>query len=95
LSTRRAAVGLEVIRNSSVLVMWQQGFRGQGVRVGILDEGIDGSVVGGRAAPGSAVQIGGGGISSHGSMCAADVLVAAFGAFAPLSLLGIPNSAGP
>lgn len=58
---------------------WTSGNRGEGVVVGIIDSGIDGTeypVAGGfnRAggqAPGAAA------IDSHGSMCAADVLVAA------------------
>jgi serine protease AprX len=77
----RPAVTVEEIREKlGVAAVWERtGHRGDGVIVGIIDSGIDGSeypVVGGfnRAggqAPGAAP------IESHGSMCAADVLVAA------------------
>ena len=59
--------------------VWKQGHDGTGVVVGLLDQGIDGSeypVAGGFVRAG-AQQPGAGSITSHGSMCAADVLVAA------------------
>ena len=74
------AVSIDAIRDHlGVGDVWQSGHRGDGIIVGIVDEGIDGTeypVIGGfnRAgaqAPGAAS------IRSHGSMCAADVLVAA------------------
>lgn len=75
-----AGVPVEEIQDRlGVEELWQTGARGGGVIVGVLDEGIDGSeypVAGGFARPG-AQQPGQGVITSHGSMCAADVLVAA------------------
>jgi serine protease AprX len=76
----RPGVSLETIQERlEVEGPWGSGARGDGIIVGLLDEGIDGSeypVVGGYARPG-AQQPGGAAITSHGSMCAADVLVAA------------------
>lgn len=62
--------------------VWRNGYRGQNIVVGIIDEGVNGQVypvVGGYSGtnaptPGSAL------ITSHGSMVAADILVAAPGA---------------
>ena len=72
-------VSVEVIQEQlGVEQVWASG-RGQGVVVGILDQGIDGTeypVTGGWERAG-AQQPGKGAIDSHGSMCAADVLVAA------------------
>jgi subtilisin family serine protease len=59
--------------------IWAEGFTGQGLAIGILDEGIDGGVypvtdgfaLSGSPEPGTAA------VTSHGSMCAADVLIAA------------------
>jgi serine protease AprX len=59
--------------------VWSEGSRGEGVLVAIVDEGVNGDeypVVGGLkgqigSEPGTAP------ITSHGSMCAADVLIAA------------------
>ena len=76
----RLVVDVDVVRERlGIDALWQSGHRGQGMIVGVIDDGIDGTeypVVGGfnRAggqAPGAAP------ITSHGSMCAADVLVAA------------------
>ncbi|MGH3366535.1 MAG: S8 family peptidase [Nocardioidaceae bacterium] len=76
----RPGVSVDVIQEQLDLAdAWASGHRGKGVVVGIVDSGIDGTeypVAGGfdRAggqAPGAAA------IDSHGSMCAADVLVAA------------------
>jgi serine protease AprX len=58
--------------------VWDTGHRGEDVVVGLLDEGIDGSVYpvnGGYALP-DGQQPGAAPITSHGSMCAADILVA-------------------
>jgi subtilisin family serine protease len=67
------------------------------VIVGIIDEGINGSVypvVGGFTAPGAPAP-GSADITSHGSMCAADVLVAApFARLYDYPFLGVPNSGG-
>jgi subtilisin family serine protease len=77
--------------------LFQAGYRGQGVVVGILDEGIDGSIypVLGGFVRSNAQLPGQGRITSHGSMCAADVLVAAPGAtLLDYPFLGIPDSGG-
>lgn len=87
--TIRALLGAERV--------WRDGFRGQNVGVAIIDEGVDGRVypvVGGFSRPG-AQQPGTAPITSHGSMCAADVLVAAPSAkLYDYPFLGIPNSGG-
>jgi subtilisin family serine protease len=76
----RAAVSVDEIRaRLGVEAVWETGARGGGVVVGLLDEGINGDqypVAGGFARP-EALQPGEAAIGSHGSMCAADVLVAA------------------
>lgn len=76
----RPGVSVEAIQERlGVAGAWERGARGEGVVVGILDEGIDGTeypVTGGWERAG-AQQPGAGAIDSHGSMCAADVLVAA------------------
>jgi len=77
--------------------LFQSGYRGQGVVVGILDEGINGSVypVAGGFARRNAQLPGQASITSHGSMCAADVLVAAPSAtLFDYPFLGIPDSGG-
>jgi serine protease AprX len=75
--------------------VWRDGFYGQNIIVGIADEGINGvtyPVVGGFSlfdirSPGTAP------VTSHGSMCAADVLIAAPGAqLYDYPFLTIPNS---
>jgi hypothetical protein len=80
-----------------VRTIWADGFRGQGIAVGIIDEGVNGEfypVAGGFSRPGSQAP-GTAPITSHGSMTSADVLVAA-----PLAViydypfLGNPNSGG-
>jgi serine protease AprX len=77
--------------------IWQDGFRGQETVVGIIDEGVNGEfypVTGGFSrptaqAPGTAM------ITSHGSMCAADVLIAApWATIYDYPFLGVPNSGG-
>jgi subtilisin family serine protease len=59
---------------------WLDGFRGQNIVVGVIDEGVNGQVY-----P----------ITSHGSMCAADILVAAPAArLYDYPFLGRPDSGG-
>jgi serine protease AprX len=94
----RPAVTRGVIRRLlGVQKVWFDGFRGQNIIVGIIDEGINGEfypVIGGftrpnNPRPGSAV------IASHGSMCAADVLIAAPAAkLYDYPFLGQPRSGG-
>ncbi|MBI4749004.1 MAG: S8 family serine peptidase [Acidobacteria bacterium] len=76
----RPGVSIQVIRQLlSVGAVWRDGFRGQNIVVGIVDEGVNGQVypvVGGFSSSGSP-RPGSAAITSHGSMCAADVLVAA------------------
>jgi serine protease AprX len=94
----RPGVSLEVIRELlGVERIWRDGFRGQNIVVGIVDNGVDGRtypVVGGFSRsnaprPGTAL------VTSHGSMCAADVLVAAPAArFYDYPFLGVPSSGG-
>jgi subtilisin family serine protease len=91
-------VDIDVVRTMlGVHGPWEDGFRGQNVAVGIIDEGVNGDVypvVGGFSRPG-AQQPGTAPITSHGSMCAADVLVAAPGArLYDYPFLGIANSGG-
>ncbi|MFI1281319.1 S8 family serine peptidase [Streptomyces sp. NPDC020858] len=77
---------------------WQDGFRGQNVVVGIIDEGVNGQVYpvsGGFTRPGATLQPGAAPITSHGSMCAADILVAAPAArLYDYPFLGRPDSGG-
>ncbi len=77
--------------------IWARGHTGDGIAVGIVDEGVNGDVypvrggyVGaGVPAPGTAD------ITSHGSMCAADVLIAAPDAVIyDYRFLGQPRSGG-
>lgn len=92
------AVPISTIRTLlGVRAIWQDGFLGQNIIVGIIDEGIDGTtypVVGGFSLsqvqpPGSAP------VTSHGSMCAADVLVSApWAKLYDYPFLGIPDSGG-
>lgn len=94
----RPAVTIDVIRTLlGVDAVWRDGFRGQNVVVGIIDEGVDGTVypvVGGFSRP-DARPPGAAPITSHGSMCAADVLVAAPAAkIYDYPFLGVPNSGG-
>jgi serine protease AprX len=74
------AVTIEDIRDRlGVHEAWESGHRGDGIIVGVIDEGIDGTeypVIGGFNRIGGQVP-GAAAIESHGSMCAADVLVAA------------------
>lgn len=77
--------------------VWADGFRGQNIAVGILDEGINGAVypvVDGFSRPGAQAP-GTAPITSHGSMCAADVLVAApWARLYDYPFLGVPRSGG-
>lgn len=77
---------------------WADGYRGQNVVVGVLDEGIDGvtyPVTGGFAQPIAGRQPGAAPTSSHGSMCAAGILVAAPAArLYDYPFLGVPRSGG-
>lgn len=76
----RAGVPVSVLRELlAVDKIWCDGFRGQNVIVGIVDEGVNGEhypVIGGYTSPNTPPP-GSADITSHGSMCAADVLVAA------------------
>ena len=95
----RPGVPMSTIRHLlGVESLWRQGYRGQNVIVGIIDEGVDGTtypVVGGFSRPGAGRLPGAAPVTSHGSMCAADILIAA-----PASrlydypFLGVPRSGG-
>jgi subtilisin family serine protease len=92
------AVTIEAIRTLlGVDRVWRDGFRGQNIVVCIIDEGVNGMrypVVGGFSRP-NAQRPGTADITSHGSMCAADVLVAAPAAkLYDYPFLGILNSGG-
>jgi serine protease AprX len=92
------AVTIEVIRQLlGVKRVWFDGFRGQNVVVGIIDEGVNGQaypVVGGFQRPNNP-RPGSASVTSHGSMCAADVLVAAPAAkLYDYPFLGQPRSGG-
>ncbi len=94
----RPGVDIDTIRQLlAVEAIWRDGFRGQNIVVGIIDEGVNGQVypvVGGYSNPG-AKRPGTAQITSHGSMCAADVLVAAPAAkIYDYPFLGVPNSGG-
>lgn len=93
--------GAEVEEVRAILgidALWEAGFLGQNVVVGILDEGVNGDeypVIGGFSRPSSPLQPGAAAIDSHGSMCAADVLVAAPSArLYDYPFLGVPSSGG-
>jgi subtilisin family serine protease len=95
----RPPVDISIIREMlGVNGPWGEGFRGQNVTVAILDEGVDGAVYpvgGGFAPPESGQQPGTARTSSHGSMCAAGVLVAAPAArLYDYPFLGVPRSGG-
>ena len=95
----RPAATVAVIRQLlGVHGVWSDGYRGQNVIVGIIDEGVDGDiypVVGGFARPNAGRRPGAAPVSSHGSMCAADVLVAAPAArLYDYPFLGVPRSGG-
>ena len=95
----RPAATVSVIRQLlGVHGVWSDGYRGQNVIVGIIDEGVDGDtypVVGGFARPNAGRRPGAAPVSSHGSMCAADVMVAAPAArLYDYPFLGVPRSGG-
>ncbi|MDU8929578.1 S8 family serine peptidase [Alisedimentitalea sp. MJ-SS2] len=95
----RDPVEIDTIRAMlAVDALWDDGFRGQNIVVGILDEGVSGQhypVIGGFARPEAGLQPGSAAVTSHGSMCAADVLVAAPAArLYDYPFLGIPRSGG-
>ncbi|MDI1478907.1 S8 family serine peptidase [Polyangium sp. y55x31] len=95
----RAGVSIRAIRKLlGVDRVWGDGFRGQNIVVGIIDEGVNGSeypVVGGYDRPDWPKRPGKAKITSHGSMCAADVLVAAPAArIYDYPFLGVPDSLG-
>jgi subtilisin family serine protease len=94
----RPGVDIDAIRNKlDVQAAWTDGFRGDEIVVGIIDEGVDGNtypISGGFARPGSQPP-GSAPVTSHGSMCAADVLIAAPNArLFDYPFLGIPTSGG-
>ena len=94
----KPGVDVDAIRELlDVAAVWDDGHRGEGIVVGIIDEGINGAtypVIGGFSRPGRQAP-GAAQITSHGSMCAADVLVAAPDAkLYDYPFLGIPNSGG-
>jgi subtilisin family serine protease len=73
------AVSMAVVRQLlAVDREWTDGFTGQNVVVAMIDEGVNSHypVIGGFGRP-TTHRPGGAPITSHGSMCAADVLVAA------------------
>lgn len=94
----RDGVDIATIRDRlGVQSVWEDGFHGQNIVVGIIDEGVNGDVypvIGGSdlsqiRPPGAAP------ITSHGSMCAADILVAAPAAqLYDYPFLGVPDSGG-
>lgn len=95
----KPAVSIAVLRELlGVSALWDAGFRGQNIVVGIVDEGVDGTVypvIGGFARPDAGLQPGAAAITSHGSMCAADVMVAAPHArLYDYPFLGVPRSGG-
>lgn len=95
----RAGVSVSQIRKLlGVERVWADGFKGQNMVVGILDEGVNGEVypvVGGFSRDNAARQPGEAPVTSHGSMCAADILVAAPAAkIYDYPFLGVANSGG-
>ncbi len=93
----RPGVSVATIRELlGVARLWKDGFRGQNIVVGILDEGVHSSypVVGGHETA-MEKRWGRAPITSHGSMCAADILVAAPAArLYDYPFLGQPSSGG-
>ena len=95
----RSAVEIETVRTLlGVDALWSDGFRGQNIVVGVIDEGVNGiayPVIGGFSRPIAGRQPGSAPITSHGSMCAADILIAAPAArIYDYPFLGVPNSGG-
>lgn len=93
----RPGVSVRTIRRLlGISRLWQDGFRGQNIIVGILDEGVHRSypVIGGHETE-TEKRWGRAPITSHGSMCAADILVAAPAArLYDYPFLGQPSSGG-
>jgi subtilisin family serine protease len=94
----RRAVSIETIRTLlGVERVWFDGFRGQNIVVGIIDEGVNGEfypVTGGFTRT-DTPRPGGASIESHGSMCAADILVAAPSVkLYDYPFIGVPKSGG-
>ncbi len=93
----RPGVPVATIRQLlGVTRLWEDGFRGQNIIVGILDEGVHRSypVVGGHETA-TEKRWGRAPITSHGSMCAADILVAAPATrLYDYPFLGQPSSGG-
>jgi serine protease AprX len=94
----KAAVTIDEIRDLlDVESVWSAGSDGKDVVVGIIDEGVNGTeypVAGGFRRPGS-LQPGDAPVTSHGSMCAADVLIGAPDArLYDYPFLGQPQSGG-
>jgi serine protease AprX len=93
----RPGVSVGAIRQLlGVAALWNDGFRGQNIIVGIIDEGVHSSypVVGGHETA-TERRWARANITSHGSMCAADVLVAAPAArLYDYPFLGQPRSGG-
>ena len=94
----RAGVPVSTIRALlRVRRIWERGFTGQNVVVGIIDEGVNGvhyPVTGGLHRPGVPAP-GTAPINSHGSMCAADILIAApMARLYDYPFLGQPRSGG-
>ena len=95
----RPGVEIRAIRELlGVSTVWNQGFRGQNIVAAIIDEGVNGDVypvVGGFSKPDAARSPGSAPITSHGSMCAADILVAAPAVkIYDYPFLGVANSGG-
>lgn len=94
----RPGVSIDVIRELlAVERIWRDGFRGQNIIVGIIDEGVNGQVypVVGGFSESNSVRPGTATITSHGSMCAADILIAAPAArLYDYPFLGVPDSGG-
>ena len=90
ISTIRELLGVESA--------WRSGYRGQNIIVGIVDDGIDGltyPVIGGFSRPNGGRSPGTAPVTSHGSMCAADVLIAAPAVrLYDYPFLGAPRSGG-
>jgi len=95
----RSGVSVGAIRELlGVERAWNDGFRGQNVAVAVLDEGIDGSiypVVDGLTLADGERRWGSAAVTSHGSMCAADILVATpWAKLYDYPFLGHPSSGG-
>ncbi|MEO1658452.1 MAG: S8 family serine peptidase [Pseudomonadota bacterium] len=95
----RPGAEIETIREIlGATSLFRRGFRGQNIFVGILDEGVSGEhypVVGGFSRPNAGRRPGTADVTSHGSMCAADVLISAPAArIYDYPFLGVPRSGG-